>query len=215
MKWPRAHGATILLPMRPTLLLATLALLTLSGASVARDVNSFDYHGWHIDASRASTQPREPLVAAVQKQIDAIETRGIAQDIIAFMRTVPLHAVSTGTGSTPAHYDRAKGLEFRADALDASKPVLLPELLRAFHEQKLKSSAELISKAYEESRASGTWPADSAMMKSVDDFFVATSTVYLFGPIDTPPFTPGRMRETQPAYWQWLGEVFDGFRGCE
>jgi hypothetical protein len=39
--------------------------------------------------------------------------------------------------------------------------------------------------------------------------------VYLFGAIDTPPFTPGRVRETQPAYWQWLGEVFDNFHDCE
>jgi hypothetical protein len=153
-------------------------------------------------------------MAPVQKQIDAIETRGFAQDILEFMRTVPLHAVASGA---PAHYiDKAKGIDFRVDALDPKKPVLLPELLRAFHEQKLKSSEDgMIARAFQEARASGSWPADTAMMKSPQEFFAATATVYLFGAIDTPPFTPGRVRETQPAYWQWLGEVFDGFRGCE
>ena len=201
---------------RQTTLLATLALCACNHAAIARDARAFEYHGWHIDASRAPDQSREAVEAAVRKQLDAIETRGIAQDIVAFMRTVPLRAEASGTDGAPARYDRGKGVEFRVDVLDPKKPVLLHELLRAFQEQKLKSADNsIITKAYQESRASGTWPADAAMMKSAEDFFAATATVYLFGPIDTPPFTPGRVRETQAAYWQWLGEVFDGFRGCE
>ena len=196
-------------------LLATLALLACSRAVVASDSSHvYAYHGWHVDGSQVAGQSQEAVMAPVQKQIDAIETRGFAQDILEFMRTVPLHAVA---GGAPAHYiDKVKGIDFRVDALDATKPVLLPELLRAFHEQKLKSSEDgLIGKAFQEARASAAWPADAAMMKSPRDFFAATATVYLFGAIDTPPFSPGRVRETQPAYWQWLGEVFDGFRGCE
>ncbi len=53
------------------------------------------------------------------------------------------------------------------------------------------------------------------MLKSPQDFFAATATVYLFGDIDTEPFSRGRLHETQPEYWKWLGGVFDGFHGCE
>jgi hypothetical protein len=196
-------------------LLAALSLLACSQAVVARDSYVFDYHGWHIDASKVSGQPREAVVTAVQKQIDGIETLGIAQDIVGFMRTVPLRADASHDGA-PARYERVKGVDFRVEALDPKKPVLLHELLRAFQEQKFKASDNaIITNAYQESRDSGVWPANAPMLRSVPDFFAATATVYLFGTIDTEPFTQGRLHQVQPEYWKWLGEVFDGFRGCE
>jgi hypothetical protein len=196
-------------------LLAAALLLACSQAALARDSSGFDYHGWHIDASKVSDQPRDAVTSAVQKQIDGIETLGIAQDIVSFMRTVPLHANASRDGA-PAHYDRAKGVDFRVDALQPKKPVLLPELLRAFHEQKLKANDNtIIENAYQASRKSGVWPADAPMLRSAPDFFAATATVYLFGTVDTAPFSQARLHELQPEYWKWLGEVFDGFRGCE
>ena len=127
----------------------------------------------------------------------------------------PARAVAAHDGA-PAHYDRAKGVDFRLDALEPKKPVLLRELLRAFQEQKLKAGENtIITNAYQASRSSGAWPADAPMLKSAPDFFSATATVYLFGTSDTAPFTQGRLHELQPEYWKWLGEVFDGFRGCE
>lgn len=197
--------------------LATLALLA-SGQAMAsaRDSSAFDYHGWHIDASKVSAEPREALVKAVQKQIDGIETLGFAQDIVSFMRTVPLHASAAHDGAPARYRDRAKGIDFRVDALDPKKPILLHELLRAFQEQKLKSEENaIIADAYEKSRDSGVWPASAPMLKSPPDFFAATATVYLFGDIDTAPFTRGRLHEANPEYWKWLGGVFDGFHGCE
>jgi hypothetical protein len=196
-------------------LLAALSLLACSPAMAARDSYVFDYHGWLIDASKVSDQPRDAVVTAVQKQIDGIETLGIAQDIVSFMRTVPLRASAAHDGA-PAHYDRATGVEFRLDALDPKKPVVLHEMLRAFLEQKLKASDNtIIANAYQASRDSGVWPTSAPMLRSATDFFTATATVYLFGTTDTEPFTQARLHEVQPEYWKWLGEVFDGFRGCE
>jgi hypothetical protein len=201
--------------MRKTASLATLALLACTSIAIASNAHVYAYHGWHVDASRVPDLSQESVMGPVQQQIDAIETRGIAQDIVEFMRTVPLHADKAGHDGAPAHYEPTKGIDFQLAALDGKKPVLLHELLRAFHAQKLRSSDKIINEAYEASRASGVWPAGSAMMKSPQEFFVATATVYLAGEIDTPPFTPGRLHEAQPEYWKWLGEVFDGFRGCE
>jgi hypothetical protein len=202
---------------RQVAFLATLALVACSFAAVASTPSHvYAYHGWHVDASHVPDLSQDSVMAPVQKQIDAIETRGIAQDIVEFMRTVPLHAEKASRDAAPAHSaGKEKGIDFQLDALDPKKPVLLHELLRAFHEQKLRSSDTIINDAYQASRASGVWPADSAMMKSPQEFFAATATVYLAGAIDTPPVTPGRLHEAQPEYWKWLGEVFDGFRGCE
>ena len=117
--------------IRRIALLAALSLLACSQAVVARDAYVFDYHGWHIDASKVSDQPRDTVVKAIQKQIDGIETLGIAQDIVGFMRTVPLRADASHDGAS-ARYERARGVDFRLDALDPKKPILLHELLRAF-----------------------------------------------------------------------------------
>jgi hypothetical protein len=217
--WPTAGRANTLHAM-PTLtrriaFFATLALLACGQALAKGDSYVFDYHGWHIDASKASDQPLDAVTKAVVKQIDGIETLGIAQDIVSFMRTVPLRAEASGDGA-PAHYDRAKGIDFRVDALDPKKPVLLQPLLRAFQEQKFKAPDNtIITDAYKAARDSGAWPTNAPMLKSTQDFFVATATVYLFGDIDTEPFSRGRIHEAQPEYWKWLGGVFDGFHGCE
>lgn len=195
--------------------LLTLSLLAFARGAAASDPRAFDYHGWHVDASKVVGQPPDAVTKAVQQQIDGIETLGIAQDIVSFMRTVPLHAESSNDGA-PAHYDAARGIDFRVDALEAKKPVLLHELLRAFHEQKLKAEDnKVIANAYKEARDSGAWPASAPMLKSPQDFFAATATVYLFGDIDSAPFSRGRLHEAQPEYWKWLGGVFDGFHGCE
>jgi hypothetical protein len=202
-------------PTRRIALLACLALFACSQAMAARDSSEVVYHSWHVDVSKVADQPRDAVTSAIQKQIDGIETLGIAQDIVSFMRTVPLHAQATHDGA-PAQYERAKGVIFRLDTLEPKKPVLLHELVRAFQEQKFKANDnEIIANAYQESRASGVWPASAPMLKSAQDFFAATATVYLFGTIDTEPFTQGRLHELQPEYWKWLGEMFDGFRGCE
>lgn len=168
-----------------------------------------------MDASKAAGQSSEELTKAIQKQIDGIETLGIAQDIVSFMRTVPLHADPSHDGAA-ARYERTQGVNFRVDALDAKKPILLHELLRAFQEQKLKGEdTAVIANAYKQARDSGAWPVSAPMLKSAQDFFAATATVYLFGDIESAPFSRGRLHEAQPEYWKWLGGVFDGFHGCE
>jgi hypothetical protein len=198
---------------RRVALLATLWLLACGHAALARDPKVFEYHGWQVDASRVPNESREAVMGPVQQQIDAIERFGIAQDIVLFMRTVPLHV--NPSQSEPAHYARATGIDFRLDTLDPKKPVLLHELLRAFQEQKLGTDNKTVQSAFQEARASGVWPADAGMLKSAQDFFAATATVYLFGTVDTPPFTQGRLHQAQAEYWKWLGETFDGFRGCD
>jgi len=101
------------------------------------------------------------------------------------------------------------------DDLDAKKPIVLHELLHAFQDQKLANEQADIERFFQQSRASAAWPADAQMVADAREFFAVTSTVYLFGSIDIPPFTQGRLHEAQPEYWTWLGVLFDGFRGCE
>ncbi len=200
---------------RRTALLSTLSLLACSRAVAARDSSVFEYHGWHVDASRDSHEPHDALVAAIARQLDMVESRAMAQDILMFMRTVPIWTNPSRRDGPPAHYDRAKGVEVRVKDLDSKKPIVLPELLLAFHDQKLTDGKADIVRFFEQARASGEWPADARMLADARAFFAVTSTVYLFGNIDIPPLTPGHLRQAQPEYWTWLGVLFDGFHGCD
>ncbi len=200
---------------RRNALLSTVSLLACSRAMAARDSFVFESHGWHVDASRDSHRPHDEVVAAITRQLEIVESRAIAQDILGFMRTVPIWTNPSRRDGLTAHYDRAKGVDVRISDLDPKKPVVLHELLHAFHEQKLGYDAADILRFFEQARASGAWPADAQMMADAREFFAVTSTVYLFGSIDVPPFTQGRMHQAQPEYWTWLGVMFDGFRGCE
>jgi hypothetical protein len=200
---------------RRNALLSTLSLLACSRALAARDSYIFEYRGWHVDASRDSHEPRDAVVAAITRQLEIVENLGIAQDILGFMRTVPIWTDPSRREGGPAHYDRAKGVDIRVSELDSKKPIVLHELLHAFHEQKLGFDNAEIIRFFERARASGAWPTDARLMADAREFFAVTSTVYLFGSIDVPPFTQGQLHQAQPDYWTWLGVMFDGFRGCE
>ncbi len=194
---------------------STGLLLAFSGSVLARESYVFESHGWHVDASRDSGEPRDVVVAAIARQLEIVQGRAMAQDILGFMRTVPIWTDPSRRDGGAAHYDRAKGVDVRVRELDPKKPIVLHELLRAFHEQKLGYGQPKVLKFFEQARALGAWPADATMLTDAREFFAATSTVYLFGTIDTPPFTQAQVRAAQSEYWAWLGELFDGFRGCD
>ncbi len=200
---------------RRNALLSTLSLLAGSRAMASHESFAFEYHGWRVDASRDSHEPHDAVVAAITRQLEIVERLAIAQDILGFMRTVPIWTNPSRRDGGPAHYERVKGIEVRVSDLDPKKPIVLHELLHAFHDQRLRYDEADIVRFFEQSRASGAWPADAQLLADAREFFAVTSTVYLFGSIDIPPFTQGHLHQAQPEYWTWLGVMFDGFHGCE
>jgi hypothetical protein len=200
---------------RRSALLSALVLLACCRAVVAGESYVFEYHGWHVDASRASSQPRDAVVAAIGRQLDIVENVAMAQDIRNFMRTIPIWVDPSRHDGGPAHYDRSKGVDVRVSELDVGKPFVLRELLHAYQEQRMKSAEPEIQRYFQQARTSSPWPADAEMLRDPGEYFAATATVYLFGNVDRPPFSQGRLLEAQPEYWYWLGTMFDGFHGCE
>jgi hypothetical protein len=200
---------------RRSALLSTLSLLVWGGSVAAHEPYVFDYHGWHIDASRVSKEPREPVVSAISRQLDIVQRLAIAQNVLGFMRTIPIWADTSQGDGGPAHYERANGVGVRFRDLDEQHPSVLHELLAAFQERQLGDAQADVQKGFAQARASGVWPADADILKDVRAFFATTATVYLFGNIDGSPYTQGRLREALPQYWVWLGEEFDGFHGCD
>jgi len=193
--------------------LLTIVVFGYVQVAQAAPSSTVDYHGWKIDVSRIS-EPRNTVVAAITHQLDLVENVAMAQDIRMFMRSVPIAADARGEGAV-ARYDRVRGIDVRSAALDPKQPILLRELLHAYYDAHMGRQDQDIQRYFEQARSSGKWPADADIVRDIGEFFASTAAVYVYGDMNRPPYTQGRLQASQPEYWVWLGTVFDGFHGCE
>jgi hypothetical protein len=195
--------------------LIVVAVSMLAATTACRaDPLIFDYRGFHVDLSGASgTMPDAKMIAAIKRQIDMVEQVKLKPQVVAFMRTINIWANPNKTMTGPGHYGRKTGVDLRMALLDPNKPILLHELLHAFHDQQLPNGfANVdIEKFYERGQSAG-WPPDSYMMSNHREFFATTASVYLFGDIPRPPESRKQLRTKQPHYYQWLADLFDDGR---
>lgn len=173
------------------------------------------YHGWHIDLTRARGRlSNEEMINRVDKQLDLVEGVNLKPSIVEFMRTIKLWANPNlaprwGAG----HYNRATGVDFRVKELDPQKPILLHELLHAYHDQKLEYTNQDILNFWGDAKScvqrvgQGTepcWPSDSYMLKNAVEFFATTASVYLDGDIKRPPHSKEELCRNLQSYCVWL-----------
>jgi hypothetical protein len=179
----------------------------------AQDPLIFEYHGWRIDLTGARGREADAkMIDTVKRQLDIIERVRLKPQVLQFMRTIKIWANPSGAGG-PAHYAGATGVDLRVRALVPTKPIILHELLHAYHGQQLPggfNNADIES-FFQEARTAG-WPPGSYMLTNDREFFATTVSVYLFGNIPRPPESRSQIRAKQPRYYQWLAEVFDNGR---
>lgn len=191
--------------------LVVVASIVVAGSSSRADPLIFDYRGFHVDLSSArGTMADAKMIAAVKRQIDIVEQVKLKPDVMVFMRTVKVWANPKRTGLGPGHYSRVTGVDLQMDQLDAKRPILLHELLHAYHDKQLPDgfANKDIQMFHERGMAAG-WPADSYLMSNHREFFAVSASVYLFGDIPRPPESRKQLRAKQPQYYQWLADLFD------
>jgi hypothetical protein len=199
-------------------LLGALAIGALvAQAARAADPLIFDYHGWHVDITRAKGGgPAAELVDAVKTQLDIVENVQLKPQVLRFMRTIRIWADPNNPGPGPGHYSRATGVDLRVRALEPGKPIILHEFLHAYHDQKLPGgfgNAD-IGQFFERGKSVG-WPDGAYMLTNRAEFFATTASVYLFGDIPRPPNSRKELRTKQPRYYEWLAKLFDDGRERE
>lgn len=175
------------------------------------DALIFSYRGFHVDLSAArGTMPDAKMIAAVKRQIDLVEQVKLKPQLLNFMRTINVWANPKETRFGPGHYSRKTGIDLRMALLEPNKPILLHELMHAWHDQQLPNGFENadIRRFYERGQSAG-WPAESYMMSNHHEFFATTASVYLYGDIPRPPESRKQLRAKQPQYYQWLADLFD------
>jgi hypothetical protein len=172
----------------------------------------FTYRGWRVDASRAGVRP-EVAVKRIEAQLDLVVRTGVGGEVLTFMRTIPIVA-DPSPGPDASRYVRGRGVLLRVRQLDPKKPMILRQLLYAYHDQRLPggfANAD-VARFRREAMARKAWPQTAAMLQTDPDYFAYTASAYLAGTITREPYNRANLRKTQPYYYQWLAQLLDSGR---
>ena len=173
------------------------------------------YRGFVIDDSRVRNLPNlEAVRGATREQNDMVCAVGVPAEILAFFQSVPFAIVPSSAmpGPTPGLY-AARDRMVRVTAgivTTGHKPVLLHELLHAYHNQQLPGGFRNpdVARFYRLARSIPAYAPRSHMLQNDREFFACSATTYLFGVTAQEPFTREKLKESQPDFFAYLKKRF-------
>ena len=175
-------------------------------------------HGFRIDGHLINSDQYARVHDSVDEQLQIVESVGVPVDVINFFRTVPI-VIDPSVEGQPAIYGR-KGNEravwIKPISLPAEKPIVLHELLHAYHDQILTLGNSDIFKAYRQARESNMYPRQFRSAHFLDnekEYFAVIGSIYLYGRIYQPPFTCDIPSSQQPEFMNFLAKQF-GHHEC-
>jgi hypothetical protein len=175
------------------------------------------YHGFSIDDRLLDSAQKERFAAqpavSVIEQLNIVEAAGLPPDILNFFKQTKI-LVDPQLRGNPGSYsvrDGAGAVRIQPIVFPANKPILLHELLHAYHFSVLSLQNPAIVDAYGAASRNGVYPAQfqrAHFLENEKEFFAVTSTIYLFGRIQQPPFDCQTLSTTAPAYLAFLEKTF-------
>lgn len=200
--------------LRTQLLLALATWAALAGpvwAQASAQPAGVTHHGFFINLTRIQAREgRETSLAAVKRQIHLVESVGLAPEVVAFFRTVPILLLPDATG-TPGLYSKTnKRVALKYLDLAPDKPILLHEFLHAYHDQILADGNQNadVRHFYEMALQRHRMSRSEYFLSNEKEFFAVTASIYLHGPIKRAPYDRQTIRAAQPLYWKFLEGQF-------
>lgn len=89
-----------------------------------------------------------------------------------------------------------------------NSPVLLHEMLHAYHSKVLPHGASNQAIKFYYDKAKTVFPADAYLMTNEREYFAVTASVFLYGNDHQEPFTRSKLKEKQPEYFKFLVWLF-------
>jgi hypothetical protein len=165
-----------------------------------------------VDVSTVQSLPnRDAILESLRGQIANIDAAISDPALKSFVQSVPLVMTANLSGADNAAYSGStKNVVLTTPSYSPEKPVILHELMHAYHDQKLPGgfgNAE-IQKLFDQARSSGQFPAGSYMLSSVGEYFAMMASVYLHGTAARDPFTRDAIKQKQPDCYSWLVKEF-------
>ena len=168
------------------------------------------YHGFKIDVGEAEGRVDVPsALTALDHQIDIVDRSGLSASLLQTFRSVPIRISVTFTGSG-GHYKGGQEVVMGSLAANDDRPVLLHEYMHVMHYKRFPGGFQnpTIRHFYEEAMARNLYPAGSYMLTNPAEFFAMTASCYLNGTVARPPYDRATIRNQQPDYYAYLGQLF-------
>jgi hypothetical protein len=198
---------------RRAFLVASSSLLTAQAPVPDLVENVLRYRDFVMNMVAVATLPNfAALVVAMRRQIDIVADCGAKPEIMAFFRKQPMAMVvrANFAGHSGGLYTMVGGVEINPVAPPPDNPVVLHELLHALHNRYMPQSNNNpdIIRFYEIAVRNNLYPKGAYMLINRGEFFAMTGSVYLWSKAAREPHTRELLREKQPVYYAWLGELF-------
>lgn len=190
---------------------ALLAICLLSVSPLA--LADMEYHGFHIDDRQLEAGQRESFTASIHEQLDVVEKAGVPPAMLAFFKQTRI-AVDPAIKGNPGVFrgDGGAGAVFvRPEPFPANKPILLHELLHAYHFNVLGLRNGAIAAGFDAASAPGIYPPPfhrAHFLENAKEYFAVTGTIYLVGTIQQPPFNCAVLAKNDAAYLAFLAATF-------
>ena len=211
--WLQVRRRTRIVAMvRPASLVIVLGLIAslflLRPASADSKYRGFTI----IDSQVHNMEKHDELLAATKEQIDIVYEVGLSAEVLTFFQSVPFELVPAGTIRSPGHYaGKLRGVQVASSITAAGhKPILLHELLHAYHDQRIEEGFKnpVIRKYFGHARLMAIYAPRSHMMQNEGEFFACAATTYLFGVTAQEPFQRGKVKNSQPEFFAYIQALF-------
>ncbi|HVT71621.1 MAG TPA: hypothetical protein VHD61_00675 [Lacunisphaera sp.] len=186
-----------------------LAGLLLAGSGCAAET----YRGFTIDDVQVQGMPGiTAILAATREQVDIVHAVGLPTDALALLQGVTFQLVPDGTfpRPTPGQYGNGRVRVSSAVIGVRHKPVLLHELMHAYHDRKLAqgfANPEILT-LFRQARGLPAFAVQSHMMQNEKEYFACAATTYLYGTTAQEPFHREKIKREQPALHAYLQKLF-------
>lgn len=193
-------------------IVASLALWMVATVAIA-DVQhaGFTVSERHLHAAGHPELSPETARAVVD-QLKIVEAASVPTDVLDFFKSVDISFdpdLADHQGIFREFANKGE-VRLRPVSFDRSRPVLLHELLHAFHFYKLGLDHPSIISAYLKARAETIGAERVYFLSNPKEFFAVTASIYLVGDIRQPPFSCKALRD--PAYVAFLRGHFGSGR---
>lgn len=197
-----------------TILLASSWFLLTSAAPAETGLpDTIQLHGFTVEYAESGLEKLQRMQPSLERQMEIVEQSGVPAATLEFFKSVPVVLVARmDKGFGYARRDAAgrQIVELLAAKLPSDRPILLHELLHAYHGVKL-GPTPMIRDSYRQAVQSGVYGryAKAHFLEAPNEYFAVIGSIFLYGKrIDQPPFDCRLTAKYQPQFIDFLTEQF-------
>jgi hypothetical protein len=188
-------------------------LLASSSPADSGPPETIQIDGFTVEYAKVGLKKLQRTRPSLELQMEIVEQSGVPVATLEFFKSVPVVLVpriDKGFGYSRRDAAGRQIVEILAARLPPDRPILLHELLHAYHGVKL-GPTPMIRDSYRQAVQSSFYKhyAKAHFLDAPNEYFAVIGSIFLYGKrIDQPPFECKLIATYQPQFIQFLTEEF-------